>query len=100
MKQDMKTVRGLVENMGNNDKPCQKVIGSLPALYAIADFWERNASSIHLIGTSKLLEYIEDESNKFSHEQIKAYKEGLAEIPLFFQECWEERQEIEEGKLK
>lgn len=95
---DKEVIVKLVENKGIATNECQKVVGSLEALYAIADFWERYPGEIQLIATNELLDYIE--SKDFNKEQIEAFKEGLGKIPLFFQKCLDERQRIEASKLK
>lgn len=93
-------IKKLIENKGQPVDECQKVLGGLESLYALSDFWERYASDIQLIATNELLDYIEDEDRKFNYEQVEAFKEGLGAIPLFLQQCWEERQKIEAAKLK
>jgi len=90
--------RKLVENRGEDTTPCIKVVGTLEALYVLADFWERNAQSFHLIATNCLLDYTYRE--EFSAEQSTAYKQGLADIPLFLQKCVDERRMIEEEAVK
>ncbi len=90
-------VKKLIDNRGVNSTECQKVLGSLEELYAIADFWERQAGGVHLIATNELIEYTENET--FDNKELIAFKKGLARLPLFFQECWEERQKIEQSKL-
>lgn len=93
-------INRLIENKGKPVGECQKVIGSLESLYALSDFWERYASDVQLIATNELLDYIEDIDRKFNSEQVDAFKEGLGAIPVFLQQCWEERQRIEAEKLK
>lgn len=98
LKPSKEVVRKLISNKGEPSTECVKILGTLEALYSISDFWEHNAGEIHLIATNELLEYSDKE--EFDSNQLKAYKIGLAAIPLFFQKCFEEKQEIEERKLK
>lgn len=110
LKTSKAVIRKLIENVGEDFPPYvdpvtgrkvssnMKVIGNLSALYAVADFWEREAGTIHLIATNELLEYTETEL--FNADQLEVYRKALAALPLFFQKCFEERQSIEASKMK
>jgi hypothetical protein len=54
--------------------------------------WDKNATHLQLIAAVKLMEY--EKSRSFSREEIDAYKEGLAAIPVFLAECQEEYEKM------
>lgn len=92
-KLDKTVTRKLIANKGLDSTECVKVLGNLTSLYTLADFWERNAGNMHLVGTNGVLEFVEEE--EFDSEQMDAFRKGLTVFPLFFQKCLEERQRME-----
>lgn len=92
-----KTVQKLIENRGLNSTKCQKVLGSLESLYAIADFWEHQAGAMQLISANEMIEYIQ--TQKFSSEESAAFLLGLEKFPIFFKACKDERDRIERKRI-
>lgn len=65
----------------------QQVLGSTTAVKNIAAFWDKQAMNIHVIGASELHKWTQDKD--FDAKELKAFKEGLAAIPLFMLSCHE-----------
>lgn len=92
---EKETIRELVENKATDTTDCQKIIGNLEALYAIADFHEKNAKEMQLIGANAMLDFV---GQSFNEDKLAGFQAGLAVFPKFFMECYKERDLIEKTK--
>lgn len=65
----------------------------------LARFWQAEAETINVISARGLYDWISDRD--FTKEELRAFKEGLAAIPLFMKSCddWIQK-EAKEAELK
>lgn len=92
------TIRKLIENKTVEGvvTPCEKVLGELESVYILADFWDRYADIMDLIGVNGVIEYV---SGSITGEQADAYKMGIGYIGKFMAECSKERKLIENQEI-
>lgn len=81
-------IEKVVENTGNNY--CEKALGGRQQLNQAAKLWLTSSSLLRIIATHELIEYISNESNHFTKEQIDAFREGLSVIPAFLAQAAQE----------
>lgn len=77
---------------------CEQVVGTNAAVDAFAQFYDRQAMNINIVGAYLVHEYISN--NKVNSEQFEAYKKAIGEFGSFFVDCSIEKQrrKIDDGK--
>ena len=86
----------LIDNLGQDGTPCEKVIGSTPNVDSVAAFNDSHAKLVHLIGLSAIINYVEEKN--FTPDEFAAFKKGLSAFGTFFNDCSLERQARREKK--
>lgn len=74
---------------------CADVLGNTTLVNKFAQFWKEQGDDLMLVSAVKLHEY--ELSTDYTKEEMQAYKKGLADLALFFNQCW---LEIEAERLK
>jgi hypothetical protein len=80
----------LIENQNAGVTPCEGLLGSSARVQRAANYWESNATALHLIGVNELLRFVKQDSP--TPEEVAAFEKGLAAIPNALQACWEEQE--------
>ena len=88
----------LVQNRDDNKTQCTQVLGSLEALYKVADMFRSCQSEFHLMLLNEELAWRED--GEYDSMEKKAFKEGLHALTKFMGKCIDEVAMIEDGSLK
>lgn len=64
---------------------CEQVLGTNAIVDAFAQFYEKRAMDLNVVGAYLLHKYISE--NKVNSEQFEAYKLALGEFGSFFIDC-------------
>lgn len=73
---------------------CEAVLGSEVAVDRFANFWVNNAADLELVVAVTLHKY--EMENAFTREDLAAFIKGLAQMGLFFRDCFNEREKRQE----
>jgi len=79
----------LINNLGKEGTPCERVLGSEPKVNTIAAFNDKNYGLVQLITLHGIMEFTQN--NSFSREEMDAFKAGIAYVGGFMAKCSEER---------
>ena len=91
----MNFINQLVKHKGNSDEPCLEIVGDLNKLHEMANIWDRNADTLHIVGINEFIEWTS--KNEFTSGEMTAFQAGLAAFPDFIEKCYLEvkKREIE-----
>ncbi len=68
----------------STESPEHQVLGD-SKVKDFARIWDLHAEDFHLVSAKGLYDWITDK--KFTPEELEAFKQGLAVIPMFMSEC-------------
>lgn len=84
-----------IENKGRvGSNTCEGVLGSNELVGIFAEFWKGNAGAFHVIGANELVDYCSINED-FTAAEVRAFKQGLAAFPSFFEACFVEKYQKE-----
>lgn len=86
-------LRKYISNRSRQGSKCTKVLGSTSKVYSFADFWEMHGDDLEIITAKILHDWTSEEV--FNHEELKAFKQGLAKMSTFFIDCAKEAKSID-----
>jgi len=92
-------MKDLIDNLGKEGTPCERVLGSEPRVNSIASFYDENFGIIQLMTMSGIMEYAQN--NSFTREEMDAFKSGIGYIGEFMSKCSAQRaakRELEKRK--
>jgi|TARA_Y100000034_G_C6840577_1_gene380245 hypothetical protein len=90
-------LRQYLKNQKRKGESCEKILGTNGKVNKFALFWEKSQDDLMLVAALKQHEYVS--TYEFTPEELSAYQKGLAEIAIFFETCWKEREAIAQKKL-
>jgi len=73
---------------------CEAVLGSEAAVDRFARFWIDNAGDLELVTAITLHKY--EVGTDFTKEELAGFMKGLAQVGLFFRDCFNEQQQRQE----
>jgi len=90
----LKELAKFINNQAKGESRCAKMVGSTAAINRFARFWEYSKDDLMVLASGRIHQYLQD--NNPSKEELIAFKKGLAEISLFFRDCYLEKKKQEE----
>ena len=84
-------LRTYIANQKREGEVCEKILGTNGRVNKFALFWEKNQDELMLIAAKKQHDYVS--TFEFTPDELIAYRKGLADIAVFFESCWKEKEE-------
>ena len=71
------------------NEPCKRILGNTAKINAFANFYKENADELAVFSAGSLVNYLNGQTEK-STQESQAFRDGLAQLPLFLEECFKE----------
>lgn len=79
--------RKFLENQNREGVQVEKVLGNSSKVAKFSQFYERHQEDIAVVTAGSLYNYV-TEAQSVSSEEITAFRAGLAQMPLFLEQCY------------
>lgn len=94
----LKSLKRFQENLRKekqNKSETLKILNNTKEWQNFANFWREHAGAIHTVSSVKLVDYLSKEN--IDSKQAAAYKAGLAELPVFLEQCYLDLEKHKKG---